>query len=108
MCNIKCGNNFFRLNMINNPTNQVSGQFVIKNQKIFSYIFLLIGVFLFFNIGNETWDIIKSSIADAYIQVTSFVAGTLLFFYSLEKYLKISFLKKIFERTNPKGMDPTK
>ena len=97
MCNIKCVNNFFRLNMINNPTNQVSGQFVIKNQKIFSYIFLLIGVFLFFNIGNETWDIIKSSIADAYIQVTSFVAGTLLFFYSLEKYLKID-LEKVFNK----------
>ena len=98
MCNIKCINNFFRLNMINNPTNQVSGQFVIKNQKIFSYIFLLIGVFLFFNIGNETWDIIKSSIADAYIQVTSFVAGTLLFFYSLEKYLKIDLEKVLNKR----------
>ena len=84
--------------MINNPTNQVSGQFVIKNQKIFSYIFLLIGVFLFFNIGNETWDIIKSSIADAYIQVTSFVAGTLLFFYSLEKYLKIDLEKVLNKR----------
>ena len=73
MCNILCSNNFFRLNMINNPTKQVSGPFVIKYQKIFSYTFLLIGVYLFFNIGNETWDIIKSSIADAYIQVSSFV-----------------------------------
>ena len=74
MCNIKCGNNFFRLNMINNSTKQFSVPFVIKYQKIFSYTFLLIGVYLFFNIGNDTWDIIKSSIADAYIQVTSFVA----------------------------------
>ena len=80
--------------MIDNPTNEISGPFVIKYQKIFSYMFLLIGVYLFFNIGNETWDIIKSSIADAYLQVTSFVAGTLLFFYSLEKYLKID-LEKI-------------
>ena len=84
--------------MINNPTKQVSGPFVIKYQKIFSYIFLLIGVYLFFNIGNETWDIIKSSIADAYIQVTSFVAGTLLFFYSLEKYLKIDLEKVLNKR----------
>ncbi len=83
--------------MINNPTNQVSGQIVIKYQKIFSYIFLLTGVYLFFNIGNETWDIIKSLIADAYIQVTSFVAGTLLFFYSLEKYLRID-LKKVLNK----------
>ena len=80
--------------MIDNPTNEVSGPFIIKYQKIFSYMFLLMGVYLFFNIGNETWDIIKSSIADAYLQVTSFVAGTLLFFYSLEKYLKID-LEKI-------------
>ena len=84
--------------MINNTTKQVSGPFVIKYQKLFSYIFLLIGVYLFFNIGNETWDIIKSSIADAYIQVTSFVAGTLLFFYSLEKYLKIDLEKVLNKR----------
>ncbi len=83
--------------MINNPTKQVSGPFVIKYQKFFSYTFLLIGVYLFFNIGNETWDIIKSSIAEAYIQVTSFVAGTLLFFYSLEKYLKID-LEKVLKK----------
>ena len=98
MCNIKCGINFLRLNMINNPTKQFSVPFVIKYQKIFSYTFLLIGVYLFFNIGNETWDIIKSSIADAYIQVTSFVAGTLLFFYSLEKYLKIDLEKVLNKR----------
>ncbi len=84
--------------MINNPTKQVSGPFVIKYQKFFSYTFLLIGVYLFFNIGNETWDIIKFSIADAYIQVTSFVAGTLLFFYSLEKYLKIDLEKVLNNR----------
>ena len=98
MCNINCDNNFFSLKMINNPTKQFSSPFIIKNQKIFSYIFLLIGVYLFFNIGNDTWDIIKSSIADAYIQVTSFVAGTLLFFYSLENYLKIDLEKVLNKR----------
>ncbi len=84
--------------MINNSTKQVSGRFVIKYQKLFSYTLLLIGVYLFFNIGNETWDVIKSSIADAYIGVTSFVAGTLLFFYSLEKYLNIDLEKVLNKR----------
>jgi hypothetical protein len=43
---------------------------------------------------NQTWEIIKSSVSDAYIGVTSFVAGTLLLFFTLEKYLKID-LKNI-------------
>ena len=68
--------------------------FMIRYQQIFSYLFLFIGVYLFFNIDNQTWEIIKSSVSDAYIGVTSFVAGTLLLFYSLEKYLKID-LKNI-------------
>ena len=37
----------------------------------------------------------KIVVADAYIAVTSFVAGTLLFFYTLEKYLNID-IKKFF------------
>ena len=63
--------------------------FMIRYQQIFSYLFLFIGVYLFFDIDNQTWEIIKSSVADAYIAVTSFVAGTLLLFYSLEKYCNI-------------------
>ncbi len=55
--------------------------FIIRYQQIFSY--------LFFNMDNQTWEIIKSSVSDAYIGVTSFVAGTLLLFFTLEKYLKI-------------------
>ena len=68
--------------------------FIIRYQQIFSYLFLFVGVYLFFNMDNQTWEIIKSSVSDAYIGVTSFVAGTLLLFFTLEKYLKID-LKKI-------------
>ncbi len=63
--------------------------FIIRYQQIFSYLFLFVGVYLFFNMDNHTWEIIKSSVSDAYIGVTSFVAGTLLLFFTLEKYLKI-------------------
>ena len=68
--------------------------FIIRYQQIFSYLFLFVGVYLFFNMDNQTWEIIKSSVSDAYIGVTSFVAGTLLLFFTLEKYLKID-LKNI-------------
>ena len=63
--------------------------FIIRYQQIFSYLFLFVGVYLFFNMDNQTWEIIKSSVSDAYIGVTSFVAGTLLLFFTFEKYLKI-------------------
>ena len=69
--------------------NVVQNTFIIRYQQMFTYLFLIILAFLFFNMSNETWLIIKSSVADAYIQVTTFVAGTLLFFYTLEKYFKI-------------------
>ncbi len=62
---------------------------IIRYQQIFSYFFLFVGVYLFFNMDNQTWEIIKLSVSDAYIGVTSFVAGTLLLFFTLEKYLKI-------------------
>ena len=45
---------------------------------------------------NQTWEIIKSSVSDAYIGVTSFVAGTLLLFFTLEKYLKIDVKNILF------------
>ena len=68
--------------------------FIVRYQQIFSYFFLFVGVYLFFNMDNQTWEIIKLSVSDAYIGVTSFVAGTLLLFFTLEKYLKID-LKNI-------------
>ena len=81
-----------------NSSEATISPFMIRYQQIFSYLFLFLGVYLFFDIDNQTWEIIKSSVADAYIAVTSFVAGTLLLFYSLEKYCNIDlehiFLKK--------------
>ena len=81
-----------------NTSEATISPFMIRYQQVFSYLFLFTGVYLFFNIDNQTWEIIKSSVADAYIAVTSFVAGTLLIFYSLEKYCNIDlehiFLKK--------------
>ncbi len=68
---------------------QAENPFLLKYQLVFSYIFLAISIILFFNIDHDLWSIIQKSISDAYIQVTSFVAGTLLLFYSLEKFLKV-------------------
>jgi len=39
--------------------------------------------------NSELGDIIFASVADAYIQVSTFVAGTFLIFYGIEKFLKI-------------------
>jgi hypothetical protein len=72
--------------------------FMLKYQQVMSYIFLLFAAFLFFNIDNETWVIIKSSVADAYINVTSFVAGTLLIFFFLEKFFNIDLNKLLSNR----------
>ena len=72
--------------------------FMLKYQQVLSYFFLLIAAFLFFNIDNETWVIIKSTIADAYINVTSFVAGTLLIFFFLEKFFNIDLNKLLHNR----------
>ena len=80
-----------------NSSEATLSPFMIRYQQIFSYLFLFIGVYLFFDIDNQTWEIIKSSVADAYIAVTSFVAGTLLLFYSLEKFCNID-LEHIFSK----------
>ena len=75
--------------------NVAQNTFIIRYQQMFTYLFLIVLAFLFFNMSNETWLIIKLSVADAYIQVTTFVAGTLLFFYTLEKYFKIDLKKSL-------------
>ena len=72
--------------------------FALKYQQMLSYSFLIIAAFLFFNIDNDTWIIIKSSIADAYINVTSFVAGTLLIFFFLEKFFNIDLNRLLHSR----------
>ena len=78
--------------------------FIIRYQQIFSYLFLFVGVYLFFNMDNQTWEIIKSSVSDAYIGVTSFVAGTLLLFFTLEKYLKIDVKNILLNRTKIRSL----
>lgn len=81
-------------------SNPVITPIMIRYQQVLSYVFLLIAALLFFNMNNETWALIKSLIADAYIQVSSFVAGTLLIFFFLEKHLKIDVNKLL--RNKPK------
>ena len=39
--------------------------------------------------NSELGDIIFASVADAYLQVSTFVAGTFMIFYGIEKFLKI-------------------
>ena len=70
-------------------SNVANPPFMLKYQQVLSYFFLFIAAFFFFNIDNETWVIIKSTIADAYINVTTFVGGTLIIFFFLEKFFNI-------------------
>ena len=82
---------------MNSNVNIVTKPALIKYQTFFAYITLLFCILVFFNLDNNIIIIVQEAIADAYIAVTSFVAGTFLIFYSLEKYLKFDigiFLKK--------------
>ena len=77
--------------------NELTQPILIKYQLIATYVLLSFCVFAYLNLDNEVLNIIQSSVADAYIAVSSFVAGTLLIFYSLEKFLNFDigvFLKK--------------
>ncbi len=72
---------------------------LIFNQKLLisGFILLALGYGL---INHEFGEIIISSIADAYIQVTSFVAATLFLFYGIERLFKIDLTKKLSESGN--------
>ena len=72
---------------------------LILNQKLLisGFILLAIGYGL---INHEFGEIIISSVADAYIQVTSFVAATLFLFYGIERLFKIDLTKKLSESGN--------
>ena len=98
MCNMNRYNIFLQVYMTQINPNLALTPFMLKYQQVMSYFFLLIAAFLFFNIDNETWVIIKSTIADAYINVTSFVAGTLLIFFFLEKFFNIDLNKLLHNR----------
>jgi len=63
-------------------------------------IFILIAVFNFTNIliariENQLFDIIINSIADAYLQVSVFVAAVLLIFYGTESIFGVNLSKKL-------------
>ena len=76
---------------------QSANPFLVRYQQFFIFPFLLLCFYLFFNLDHQVWYIVQKSISDAYIQVSTFVAATLLFFYSLEKYFKLdvgTFLQK--------------
>ena len=74
---------------MNYYSKKIHNPFLIKNQQIVIFAFLGLCFLLFFNISNGITNIIIKCISDAYIQVSSFVAGTLLIFFSLEKFFKI-------------------
>ena len=84
--------------MIQINSNLANPPFMLKYQQVLSYFFLFIAAFFFFNIDNETWVIIKSTIADAYINVTTFVGGTLIIFFFLEKFFNIDLNKILSNR----------
>ena len=86
-------------NSIAEASLQPSKANLIFNQKLLisGFFFLAIGYGL---INHEFGEIIISSIADAYIQVTSFVAATLFLFYGIERLFKIDLTKKLLESGN--------
>ena len=63
--------------------NDLTTPVLIKHQLIAANILLFFCVLAYINLDNEVLNIIQSSVADAYIAVSSFVAGTLLIFYYL-------------------------
>ena len=91
------------MNIMQTPNlryNELTEPILIKHQLITTYLFLLICTFVYLNLDNQVLNIIQNSISDAYIGVSSFVAGTLLVFYSLEKFLK--FDVGVFAKKHPK------
>ena len=71
----------------------------VNSQKLVITLFILsaLGYGL---LNREFGEIIIASIADAYIQVTSFVAATLFLFYGIERLFKIDITKKLSESGN--------
>ena len=67
---------------------QSANPLIIRYQLSFIMSLVFVTLFLALFIEIEVWNIIQKAISDAYIQVTTFVAATLIIFYSLEKYFK--------------------
>ena len=78
---------------------------LIFNQKLLISGFISLAL-VYGLINHEFGEIIISSIADAYIQVTSFVAATLFLFYGIERLFKIDLTKKLSESGNGGKLTP--
>jgi len=61
-------------------------------------ILVLISFFSALYIDIKVWNLVQKAISDAYIQVATFVAATLIIFYSLEKYFNFNLSKAIANR----------
>ena len=71
----------------------------VSSQKLVISVFTL-SVLGYGLLNHEFGEIIIASIADAYIQVTSFVAATLFLFYGIERLFKIDITKKLSDSGN--------
>ena len=71
----------------------------VNSQKLVITLFIL-SVLGYGLLNHEFGEIVLASIADAYIQVTSFVAATLFLFYGIERLFKIDITKKLSESGN--------
>ena len=77
---------------------QSSNNLILKYQLFFIMSMVSFFLILAFYIDIEIWKIVQKSISDAYIQVSTFVAATLIIFYSLEKYFQFDLSKSIANR----------
>lgn len=77
---------------------QSSNNLILKYQLFFIMSMVSFFLILAFYIDIEVWKIVQKSISDAYIQVSTFVAATLIIFYSLEKYFQFDLSKSIANR----------
>ena len=71
----------------------------VNSQKLVITLFIL-SVLGYGLLNHQFGEIVIASIADAYIQVTSFVAATLFLFYGIERLFKIDITKKLSESGN--------
>ena len=71
----------------------------VISQKLVISIFIL-GTLGYSLLNQEFGEIVIASIADAYIQVTSFVAATLFLFYGIERLFKFNIAKKLSDSGN--------
>ena len=90
---MSAGNSMADASVASNRLNSVNSQKLV----ITLFILSVLGYGL---LNHEFGEIVIASIADAYIQVTSFVAATLFLFYGIERLFKIDITKKLSESGN--------